>query len=605
MLTSKRTLPWRYSVATLCLVGFLSACGSGSDDASEAPTEPARKTATISILAINDFHGRLENGGTALVRDPANPAGTRATLGGAAYLQTRLQQLQASNPQGSIVVANGDLIGASPLVSRAFNDEPAIEVLNALGVQVSSVGNHEFDNGKQELLRLINGGCRAGDVIGVETCLREGQFEGARFDYLGANVIDTDTNALLLPGHVVKTIDGVKLGFIGLTLQDTPSVVAAGGTDGLEFADEVASINALIPQLKQESVAAIAVLLHNGGTTQAATINEQHCNNLSPDFAALLAGISAEVDVVFTAHTHRGYQCVLPDGKLLISGASYGQLISQVELTIDLATNGVIDKRSENHPVVNDIGALNTDGVAIEVPAMYPVLGKDPGIAAMVDFYRNLIKPITDQVVGQIDRPMAVEANASGESVLANLVADIYLWETSERPAYASRPAQIALTNLGGVRADLSTTTVTYGQLYDVMPFGNIAVTRDMTGAQIYRLLEQQWEAPQPSGNSRMLGFSTGFAYSWDARQPEGAPAGTGQRVVAGSVTLHGVPIALEQTYRVTSNDYIAGGGDNMTIMRETTNGQDGRLDLDFTVDYFRQAGLVAAPAQNRITRLN
>lgn len=279
MSTKKRlTRLLHTAVVPLLLVGLLSACGGDHGDSSS--TQPSRKTANISILGINDFHGRLESGGTALIRDPDNPAGTRASLGGAAYLQTRLQQLQASNPEGSIVVASGDLIGASPLISRAFNDEPTIEVLNALGLQVAAVGNHEFDSGKQELLRLINGGCRAGGVIGVDTCLRDGQFEGARFDYLGANVMDTDTGAPLLPGYAIKTVDGVKLGFIGLTLQETPNLVVAGGTAGLAFEDEVASINALVPQLKEESVAAIAVLLHNGGTTEAASINEEHCENL-------------------------------------------------------------------------------------------------------------------------------------------------------------------------------------------------------------------------------------------------------------------------------------------------------------------------------------
>ncbi len=587
--------PLRYSLAAALIAIGLAACG-GSD-------EPG--TVKISLLAFDDLHGKLENGGTALLLDPANASGTKASLGGVAYMNTLIKNLKADNPDGSILIANGDLIGAAPLISRAFHDEPTIEILNEMGLAVSSVGNHEFDNGKKELLRLTQGGCYQGGVVGVDTCLSDGKFAGAKFQYLAANVIDDSTGKPLLPGYTVRTVNGVKVGFIGLTLKDTPTVVAAGGTAGLSFRDEVTTVNELVPELKKQGVATTVVLLHHGGTTSAKTINDPSCPSLSDNIAGIIDKLSPEIDVVYNGHSHQGYTCKRPDGKLLVNSANYGQLVSKTDLVVDLKANKVITKSAYNHAVVNDIGVKDASGKVIPVPAGYTVLGKDSVIERMVSFYKNLIKPITDQVVGTINMPMNREANAAGETVLGDFIADAYLWETSQRTAYQANPAQIAFTNLGGVRADLPSTTVTFGNLSDVMPFGNMAVTKDMTGRQIYRLLEQQWESPQPAGNGRMLAFSKGFTYSWDASKPEGAAPGTGSRIVPGSAKLNGVAIELDKTYRVTGNDYIANGGDNMSVMKEATNAQDGRLDLDFTRDYFKAFGTVTASDATRITRIN
>jgi len=586
----------KHIVAAIVAIN-LAACGGGSTTANEA---------NVSLLAFNDLHGKLENGASALLVDPANPNGTKVSLGGVAYMTTLIKSLKAENPQGTLVIANGDLIGAAPLISRAFHDEPTIDVLNEMGLAVSSVGNHEFDKGKDELLRLTQGGCFKGGVIGVDTCLVNGKFAGANFEYLAANVIDTSTGKSLLPGYTIKTVNGVKVGFIGLTLEATPSVVAAGGTDGLTFNDEVKTINGLVPELKKQGVALIAVLLHNGGTTTAKVINDQTCPGLSVEIASLTDQISPDVDVVYNGHSHQGYNCVRPDGKLLVNSANYGQMVSKTDLTIDLNSNKVIKKSAYNHAVVNDLVVKDGTGAPIPVPAAYKILAKDSVVDQMVAFYKNLIKPITDQVVGTINVPMSVVANSAGESVLADFIADVFLWETSQRPAYIGNPAQIAFTNLGGVRADLPNTTVTFGNLNDVLPFGNMAVTKDLTGSQIYRLLEQQWESPQPNGNGRMLAFSKNFAYSWDANKPAGAAPGTGNRVVAGSVKINGAPIDLVKTYRVTTNDYIANGGDNMSVMKLGTNSQDGRLDLDFTKDYFVAfAGTVSAPDPTRVTKIN
>lgn len=598
----KNSLARLLFLAIFTLTSLTACTDNDKDNSSNEPSD----IRTISLIGFNDFHGRLENGGTALVDDPQNPAGTKVSLGGAASLASAIKALKSENPEGSIVIANGDLIGATPLISRSFYEEPTIDVLNQLGLEVSSVGNHEFDRGKTELLRLANGGCAPQGTVGKDTCLINNQFKGAQFQYLAANVIDQSTGSTLLPAYIIKNINGVQVAFIGLTLKDTPSVVAAGGTDGLAFRDEVQTVNALIPEVKQKGAQIIIVLLHQGGVTDSNIITQKTCNNLDQEIVHIVDSLSPEINVVYNAHTHWGYICDRQDGKLLVSSASYGMLLSKVDLEFDVKQGKVRARNANNIPVLNGNTVKAADGSVITPPAHYKTWAQDADIAARVAFYKNKIAPIAEEVIGSITQAIERTQNAAGEAPLANLNADIYLWETSARnPAYADHPADLAFENQGGVRADLERLQVTFGDATNVLPFGNQLLTKDLTGAQVVRLLEQQWEQPQPSGNTRVLAVSSNVSYTWDNSQPEGAPSGTGQRVLVSSIRINGQPIDLNKTYRVTATSYIAEGGDNMSTMLEGRNPQLGRLDVDIVKDYFKAMGTVAYPLMGRITRSN
>ena len=574
-----------------------------------APPQPA--PITLSLIALNDFHGNiLPPNISVLVPDPDHPQGTRVPAGGAAYLASMVQQLKAANPANTLVVGAGDLLGASPLTSGLFHDEPTIDVLNAIGLDVSSVGNHEFDKGRDELLRMQHGGClaRSADghagVVGVDTCMNHGSFSGARFEYLAANVIERSTGQPLLPAYTIRTLGGVQVGLIGLTLKDTPTVVTPAGVAGLEFQDEVQTVNQLIPTLRQQGATVIVVLIHQGGQTTAAKALDKSCPNFSGEIVDLSDRFDPAVDVVVSGHTHQEYVCFRPDGKLVTQAGYYGRFVTRITLTVDARTHRVIAKDADNAVVINDLGTREADGSPHVLPRGYQALAPDPAIAAIVKRYGDLTASLTDLVVGRITEPLDRRLNAAGESHLGDLIADIFLAATADA-SYGAHAAQIAFTNPGGLRADLpAEVAVTFGQLFNVLPFNNNLVTMTLTGEQIRRLLEQQWERPQPAGG-RVLSVSAGFGYRWDASAPAGAAPGSGARVVPGSMMLDGVPLEPGKRYRVTVNNFIASGGDNFSVLREGTAVQQGDIDLSVAKLYFAAHGVVRPPQGERITRIN
>ncbi|MES2259150.1 MAG: bifunctional metallophosphatase/5'-nucleotidase [Pseudomonadota bacterium] len=603
------------SIAVLVGAGIV-ACGGGDDNkntqqASTVVAQPvvAQPLVTVSLIGLNDFHGNLlPPSGGVVVADPANPAGTRVSAGGAAYLATLIKNFKTQNPN-TLVVAAGDMIGASPLTSGLFHDEPTIDALGQMGLDISSVGNHEFDKGRDEILRMQNGGCypKAADgksgIVGVDTCMNDGKFAGAKFTYLAANVVDQKTGKPLFPSTDIRTVGGVKIGFIGLTLKDTPSVVTPAGVAGLQFNDEIETVNQLVPGLKSAGVAAIVVLVHQGGGTTATLLNDKTCPGFGGDIVAIADKLDPAIDVIVSGHTHQEYVCQRPDGKLITQTGSYGRVATKIDLTIDPASRKVTKKDANNIAAINDVGVKDSAGKLIPLPAGMSALAKDASIDALIQRYAGLTTPITGVVVGKLAAPLDRTVSGAGESTLGDVVADAYLFGTSD--ASFVKPAQIAFTNPGGIRADLSTTlNVTFGQLYDVMPFGNNAVTMDVTGAQLLRLLEQQWETPQPAGG-RVLPVSAGFTYSWDAGKPAGAAAGSGNRVVPGSMKLNGVPIDMAKTYRIAVNNFMASGGDNFTVLVKGSNLQQGGIDLDIMNAYFKSKGTVPQPVLNRIVRLN
>jgi 5'-nucleotidase len=566
---------------------------------------------TISLIALSDFHGNiLPLSGTALVPDMQHPEGSRVALGGAAYIATLVKTLKAHNPRHTLLVAAGDLIGASPPISGMFHDEPTIDVLDQLGLQFSSVGNHEFDKGRAELMRLQRGGCFPASTdgstgkVGIDTCMKKGQFKGARYKYLAANVIDVHTGKTLFPGTEMRTVGGVKIGFIGLTLKATPTVVTPAGVEGLRFADEVETVNALVPQLQARGATVIVVLLHQGGATTAKTLLDKSCPGFSGDVLAVADRMSAAVDLVITGHTHQEYVCFRPDGKLITQSGSYGRLLTKVDLVVDGVTKKVLAKDANNQLVLNGLPVKDAAGNPLPLPSGYVALQADPAMAQLVRRYGDLSATITDVVVGHLAGPLDRRLNAAGESTLGAVIADTYLSATSDN-SYGDNAAQIAFTNHGGIRSDLtSSLSVTFGQLFSVLPFNNYLVTMDLTGQQLLRLLEQQWESPQPA-TGRMMAVSNGFSYTWDASTPDGAAPGTGARVVPGSMALHGEPIDMNKSYRITVNSFMASGGDNFTMLRQGTKVQDGDIDSALAKLYFQTRGVVQVPALNRVTRLN
>jgi 5'-nucleotidase len=414
--------------------------------------------------------------------------------------------------------------------------------------------------------------------------MNDGHFDGASYRYLAANVVDRRTGRTLLPPYAIRTIGGVKIGFIGVVLKDTPAAMARKVVEGLDFEDETQTVNRLIPELKREGAAFVVVLLHQGGETTAEAINDPTCPGFTGDAIKIVDGFDAAVEVVITGHTHEEYVCRRPDGKLMTQAGNYGRMATRIDLRLDPVTGKVLDKSARTYVAVNDENM------------------KDVAMDGMVQRYARLIAQRADVVVAHLAAPLERNANRAGEQPLGNVIADAYLFG-AQNESDSGKAAQVAFVNPGGIRDDLTRgLNVTFGQLYSVHPFGNTLITVELTGAQIVRLLEQQWERPQPpSGN--VLSVSAGFSYAWDARQPGGAAPGAGKRVVPGSMKLNGVPVDPAQTYRVVANSFLALGGDNFSVFTQGRRIQESERDLDVLMAYFQAKKTVVLPASNRIRR--
>lgn len=612
-----RFYPLRRATVALAATLILVACGGSSSGEDNTPVN-------VKLIAMNDFHGNIEppsetNGGAVVLKDSAASAGsTKVRAGGAAYLATLIQQLKAKNPN-SIVVGAGDMVGAAPVTSTLTHDEATIDILGQIGLEVTSVGNHEFDHGKTELLRQQNGGCYPGGTIGQDTCINGGTFGGAKYKWLAANVVDSASGQPLFPATLVKTFGTVKVGFIGLTLKGTPSVVTSTGVTGLNFLDETSTINTEAAKLKAAGVQAVVVLIHQGGQTTASTLNDQSCPGLTGEIVPIVDGLTKDVDVVVSGHTHQEYVCTR-NGKLLTSTGFYGSAVTEIDLVIT-PQGGVTTKTANTVPVVNGL-ALAAGPTTPVLPSGVTALAKNATIDAAVQKYVTLSSTLKNQVVGSItaDIKRALLTGTStptrdegAEGAMGDVMADVYL---SGGPA-----ADIAFINPGGVRADLiynasSNGNVTYGDLLTVAPFANTLATADLTGAQLVRLLEQQWEKPNcdaktnvggANGCGRMLQPSANFSYTWDASKPAGAADGQGARVVASSLKINGVAVDMTKTYRVIFNSFQAPGpGDNFSVVtnagKNITN--SGVIDIDAFVTYMKAHPNLAPPAK-RITRLN
>jgi 5'-nucleotidase len=490
----------------------------------------------LRILAINDFHGYLQPPPAGIrIADPDDKTKKiTVAAGGAEHMATLVKQLR-QNSKNNIFVAAGDLIGASPFLSAMFHDEPTIESLSMMGLEVASVGNHEFDEGKEELLRMQNGGCHA-----IDKCQGPHPFLGAKFRYLAASTIEKATSKTVFPPYQIREFDGVPVAFIGLTLKGTPNLVAPPGIAGLEFRDEADTVNALVPELKARGVEAIVVLIHEGGFP-AGDYNE--CPGISGPIVDIVRKFDRAVDVVISGHTHQAYVCEI-DGRLVTSGDKYGTIVTTIDLKLDPATRDVVRARADN--VIVRTGAL----------------AKDPDQTALLEAYDRVAAPIANRPAGSITDTLSRVPNMTGESVLGDIVADAQLAATRTD---ANGGAVIAFTNPGGVRADMTKKdegAVTYADVFASQPFRNQLVTLTLTGAQIKDMLEQQWLDPK---RPRILQVSKGFSYTWDGARP------FGERVIAELMSLNGQRIDPAASYRVTVNNFLSVGGDGFTVFKEGT----------------------------------
>src|SRR5882724_10748661 len=490
----------RYSPCQILAAAMLAAA---LDPASRASAQTA--PVELRILAINDFHGYLQPPpGGIRITDPADKT-KKITVpaGGAEHMATLVRQLREQT-KNTVFVAAGDLIGASPFLSAMFHEEPTIESLSVMGLEVASVGNHEFDEGKDELLRMQNGGCHP-----IDGCQGPHPFAGARFRYLAASTIEKSTGKAIFPPYEVKQFDGIPVAFIGLTLKGTPNLVSPPGVAGLEFRDETETVNALVPELKARGVEAIVVLIHEGGFP---TGDYNECPGISGPIVELVKKFDKAVDVVVSGHTHQAYTCEI-DGRLVTSGDKYGTIVTTIDLKLDPATRDVLSARADN--VIVRTG----------------VYAKDPEQTRLIDEYDKLAGPIANRVAGSITASLSHVPNDAGESVLGDLIADAQLDATR---ADDNGGAAIAFTNPGGIRNDISRKpdgAVNYADVFASQPFRNQLVTLTLTGAQLKNMLEQQWLDP---ARPRILQVSKGFSYAWDNGKP------FGERVVSDRMSLNG-----------------------------------------------------------------
>jgi len=578
----------RCSILTSALA--LAACDSNE------VVNPAPRIVNVQILAINDFHGNLDppSGSSGIVTASASDpiaatadAGIRMTdagtalvpTGGAAYLAAQIKQLRSANPN-TLLVSAGDLTGASPLLSNLFRDEPTVLAMNKIGLDFEGVGNHDFDRGLGELLRLQNGGCSRGDCDSGTT------FSGASYKYLAANV-ENPEKMTVFPPYQIKDVGGAKIAVIGMTLQNTPSVTVASAIQGLTFDNEVDTVNKLIPEIQKQGVSAIIVLLHQGDFQDASGTYDS-CSGLNGDLAPILNGadagrpaLSSAVDVLVSAHTHQPYNCTI-NGRLVTSAASFGRVITKIDLTIDAAAKKVTAKKAHNIPVTRDIAP-------------------DPDVASIVAMYQTYAAPLANRVVGYITGDITANAmtakSKSCETPLGDLIADAQLAQT------ANLGARVAFMNPGGIRTDLvfhappkMDGAVLYAEAFAVQPFSNLLVTMTLTGAQIKTALDQQFAGSAP----KILQVSSNlkFSYTYDKPSNKGV-------VDPMSITIDNAPLDMNANYVVTMNNFLAGGGDSFAVFSSGTNRTTGGIDLDAFVAYLTMnsspAKPIAPPPSNRI----
>ncbi|QJR10951.1 Endonuclease YhcR [Usitatibacter rugosus] len=578
----------RFAIGAVTLIStavVVASCGGGSDPEPQPPF-------AVKIIAINDFHGNLQSPGTFGV-STAVPAADRPAVGGAEFLAAYVAKMKAANPN-SVVVGAGDNIGASPLISALFFDEPAVEALNRIGMEFTSVGNHEFDKGSAELLRLQNGGCKVtngttdpascrGATVGTPV-----PFEGAKFKWLSANVVKTSDGQPLLPAFGTKTFNGVPVAFIGMTLKATPTIVTPTGVAGLEFRDEATTVNALVPTLKAQGIQAIVVLVHEGGfqTGSLSDINGCEGNLAGSAIAEIVKKLDDAVDVVVSGHTHAAYNCKLPNaaGRLIpvTSTPAFGRTVTEIDVTINPETKDITAVTAANRLIArND-----------------PATPATAAVASLVTAYNGLVSPIANQVIGSHTVTLSNSRTDKACNMPAgDLIADAMLDATK---AATFGNATIAFMNGGGVRnpgygfaqtVGEGDGNMTYGEAFTVQPFGNTLVTMTLTQQDLKDVLEEQFAGCKGQGatTTRVMLASAGLKYTWDGSQACNSRIRSVTLSSGGAtetIVTNGVLANPTKTYRVTVNNFMATGGDGYSTFLKGTSQLGGAQDIDAFVAY-------------------
>jgi 5'-nucleotidase len=562
-----------------------------------------KRYARVKIIGFNDFHGTLRSPGKLFGID----------VGGIDWFAGYVAALRAKNPANTVILSAGDLIGASPLVSALFHDEGTVEAMNRLGLQpdgsvafrldYDAVGNHEFDEGKVELKRMQNGGCHPTDTL--HTCQGErvgtpNPFEGARFKFLSANVVETATGKTLFPAYQVKMVNGIRLAFIGLVLKGTPAIVAPSGIAGLEFRDEADSTNALIRRLRKNGIETIIVSIHEGGfqnVSPSSVAGYNHCTGFSGPIQDIVARLDPHVDLVVSGHTHAVYNCDLPIGTAapfntvgntvkVTSTNAFGRALSEIDLTID---------RRTRNPV--SVSAWNTITFRNN-----PDIVPNAGLNQLVARYENLSTPLANRVIGSIAGSLPNTPDEIGRQKAGFVIADSQLAATA---AARLGGAVVALMNPGGVRNPGFTYpqsgsegdgNVTYGEAFTVQPFGNSLVTMTLTGTQLKNVLEQQFTGCGPQTANRLMQPSASLYYEftpasgWTYASPDIKNTDCNW-VNAASIRINGVLVDPATSYRITVNNYMADGGDNYLEFKKGSNRLGGAVDIDALEAYFEACG--------------
>lgn len=523
----------------------------------------------VQIFAFNDFHGNLEPSRIAVPAAAGDGREIAVLAGGVAYLAGALERLRLGN-QHNITVSAGDLIGGSPLTSAMFLDEPTILAMNALGLDLNAVGNHEFDRGRQELVRIQTGGCQ--QHTRRKPCALD-RFGGATFSFLAANVL-TEAGETLFPATVIRQFGPVRIGFIGMTLKETGSIVTPAGVSGLRFADEAATANALVPKLKAQGAHAIVLLIHQGGRTEG-RFDDPACPGLAGPILPILERLDPSVALVVSGHTHRAYACEVPlprggGTRLVTSSGQYGTLLTNIRLSFSPDTKALVGKSAR---IVIVQGEPFSSPAGEAAPAQdVPLPGANREVAAIVGRYAAAVRPLAERVVAYLAAPVSAQRDEHGAQRLGEMIADAQLaW------AGKSGGADVAFMNQGGVRSDLvpgSRGEITYGQIFAVQPFGNGIVVQTLTGTQLRELLEQQFPAAiDDAAQPKILSPSEGFRFAYDLSRPAGA------RIV--SMSLGGRPIDPAGAYRVATNSFLASGGDGFSALKNAADKADLGVDLD------------------------
>ncbi|GAA3226385.1 bifunctional metallophosphatase/5'-nucleotidase [Dactylosporangium siamense] len=611
-----RARGWRIAqhltVPTLAIavVALLPLAKSGAPEQTDrwTPLTPANvsfsqktgPTTSAQLLGFNDFHGNIDAplGSGGLIN------GTPA--GGAEYLSTWLTKLRdaakADGVRNSDTVVAGDSIGATPLVSAAFHDEPAIEVLNAMGVDISSVGNHEFDEGVDELKRIQFGGCHP-----VDGCQDGDGFAGAKFPYLAANVTNKSNKLPILLPFTIKFYDGVPVAYVGMTLEGTPGIVNPAGIKNVDFRDEVQTANQYATVLSWLGIKSMVLLIHEGGlqSSPPAPLDPSGCANFAGPITDIVKGLNPAYGVVVSGHTHRFYTCELPNSSgansLVTSAGTAGTLVTDIRVSLDKKSRKFVDASATNVIVENGVkladGTWQKDAAGNFVRNAALV---DPKIKAIADKYRTAVAPLANKVVGSITADITNIALASGESTLGDVIADAQLKYT------ASAGAQVALMNPGGIRQSLiyanspggeAPGQVTYGEAFTVQPFNNLVVTQPISGAQLKKVLEQQFTGFEGQTTQKILQVSAGFTYTYSASAPLGSKIS--------NITLNGTPIDPAATYQLTTNDFLANGGDGFSNLNQpsATRVYAPGFDVDALTAYLAPGAIAPGPG-DRITKI-